>query len=393
MSLLGKITKIGKAIEREASNATRVNPQEILKVVKDFDNVAKDIGTSATRIVTDTGLDIIDVGADLVGKPTNFPEDAKRRMSDVGILSASEAIEKNHYAFLKEREAEAQTKYGEIVRLDQQMRVVAEQRNAREDRYNKMLSDVDILSQMTIEARTEFADITQLPDWEKWAKILDLSLPGVQNLDKYMTQWNQVGKTLALSKSTADVSDGLTSIGAIAIAAKAAKLTKLGRVAKAAKFAKVGKLIGRASGVLTVISIGLDIGLSVAELEAKADKLRQYLAELNEGIKDIQDSISALQAETQVIDLKIEELLQSVSPKQSEATWDTWFEDKKHKLEALRSQLIDLATIRSAAIETAKKTKSLYSDEFRIGLITSLDPDITEEEAKLIIEMVDQEAN
>lgn len=76
MSLLDKIKNVGKAIEREVSNATRVAPQEILKVViafnnvpqevieeaaketmKDVGSVAKDVGTSATRIVTDTGLD------------------------------------------------------------------------------------------------------------------------------------------------------------------------------------------------------------------------------------------------------------------------------------------------------------------------------------------------
>ncbi len=339
------------------------------------------------------GLDVIDVGADLVGQPTNFPEDAKRKMSEAGVISASEAIEKNHYGFLKEREAEAQAKYEELVRLDKQVEATEKQRSERADRYDKMLSDVDILAPMTLAAQAEFAEITQLPDWEKWAQMLDLSLPGVQNIDKYMTHWDQVGKTLKLSGTTAGVSAGLSSIGAISIAAKASKLAKLGQVSKAAKFAKVGKLLGQASGLLTVISIGIDIGLSAADLEARADKLRQYLAELNEGIAEVNQVIVNLQSETQAINLKIEELLQSVSPKQSEVTWDTWFEDKKSKLEALRSQFVDLKKIRTAAIEVARETRSSYPDEFRIGLITSLDPDITEDEAKEIIAEVDQEMN
>lgn len=399
MSFLGKIMSVGRAVETAMSNATGASPREITKVFKDIENaakvvgnVAKDVGTSATRIVTDTALDVIDGGADLVGQPTNFPEDAKRKMSEAGVISAHEAIEKNHYSFLKEREKQAQAKYDELVLLHNQTQEAEKQRDAREDKYSAMLFDIEVLAQMTIEAQEEFAKVAQLPDWEQWAQTLDLSLPGLQNLSKYVSQWDKVGRSLSLSKTTGGLAEGVIGIGAIAVAAKAAKLSKLGKVAKATKFAKVGKLLGRASGVLAVIGVGLDVGLSFAEFEAKADRLRQYLDELDNGIKETKESIADLETEIKQINTAIDELLHSVSPKQSEATWKTWFEDKKSKLNTLRTQLIDLTTIRQEALKTARLTVS-YPIESRIGMITSLDPDITEDEARSIIEIVDQETN
>lgn len=399
MSFLGKIMSVGRAVETAVSGATGASPIEIAKVFKsiedagkEFGNVAKDVGTSATRIVTDTALDVIDVGADLVGQPTDFPEDAKRKMSEAGVISAHEAIEKNHYSFLKEREKQAQAKYDELVLLHNQTQEAEKQRDAREDKYSDMLFDIELLAQMTLEAQEEFAKVAQLPDWEQWAQTLNLSLPGLQNLSKYVSQWDKVGRSLALSNTAEGLAEGVTGISAIAVAAKAAKLSKLGKVAKAAKFAKVGKLLGRASGVLAVIGVGLDVGISFAEFEAKADRLRQYLDELDNGIKETKESIADLETEIQQLNTAIDELLHSVSPKQSEATWKTWFEDKKSKLTTLRTQLIDLNTIRQAALENARSTIS-YPIEFRIDLITNLDPDITEDEARSIIEIVDQETN
>ena len=78
----------------------------------DFAQGLKDVGTSAARIVTDTAIDIGDVATGF--QFTGWMKAAKKTMSDAGVLSAADAIEKNHYPFLKTMERDAESKLAQI---------------------------------------------------------------------------------------------------------------------------------------------------------------------------------------------------------------------------------------------------------------------------------------
>jgi hypothetical protein len=197
-------TKAFKDVGKAFEDVGKVTVKETIKVVndinqssvsKDISSVATDVGTSATRIVTDTAIDTANV-------ITGFQfekdmENAKKTMSNAGVLSAADAIEKNHYGFLKDMEREARTKYEEIQRLYTAGQQVELQRNLQLNELNEMLMDVDLLAQMTLEAKQLLEKASQVPDWQKWAAMLDITLPSVQQIDSYVSKWDQVGLTMS----------------------------------------------------------------------------------------------------------------------------------------------------------------------------------------------------
>jgi hypothetical protein len=250
---------------------------------------------------------------------------------------------------------------------------------------------VDVLVQMTLEAKQLLEKAAQIPDWQKWADMLDITLPSFQQIDHYVSRWDQVGQTMSRASLGVNISSGvLSGVSALRSLAAASKVSKVSQIAKASKFIKIGKLAGRASAVLTVASIGLDIGLSVAELEERKDKLEQYLRELNQGIGEANQDLTDLRKEVRDIDFRIYQLLQSVEPPQTEVSWDTWVEATKQTLNQTRSQLISFQSIRDRAITVAKLHKGAdYT--FRVNLVMSIDPSISEAEAKSILASVDQE--
>ena len=368
---MGFFKRIGKAFE------------DVGDVITDeVASVAKDVGTSATRIVTDTAIDLANVSTGF-----QFNEDmeaAKKAMSDAGILSAADAIEKNHYGFLKDMEDEARTKHKEITRLLKKGERIELKRDNRASVLERMLLDIDNLIQISNEVNQLLEKAAQIPGWEKWAKILDIFPTPVNDIDKYKSDWNEIGQRIVISRMSADAASGVSALASLGLLAKASKLTKASKASKASKFMKIGKLAGRASGVLAVASVGLDVGLSFAELEAKKDKLEQYLKELNDGIAESNQDLTDLRRELREINLRINELLNTIEPKQTEESWDNWVEDKAEALKKLRSRLVSFEGIRDTAIKIAQSTKSLPYD-VRVAMIVASDPSIDEDEAKSII--------
>ncbi len=351
-------------------------------ITNEVASVAKDVGTSATRIVTDTAIDLANLGTGF--QFNDDMEAAKKAMSDAGILSAADAIEKNHYGFLKDMENEARTKHKEITRLLTEGERIELQRDNRASVLERMLLDVDNLVQISDEVNQLLEKAAQIPGWEKWAKILDISPTPITDIDKYKTDWNEIGQRIIISRMSVDATSSVSALASLGLLAKASKLTKASKVSKASKFMKVGKLAGRASGVLAVASVGLDIGLSISELEAKKDKLEQYLKELNDGIAESNQDLTDLRGELREINLRIDELLNTIKPKQTEESWDNWVEDKAEALKKLRSRLVSFEGIRATAIKIAQSTKSLPYD-VRVAMIVASDPSIDENEAKSII--------
>ncbi len=382
---IGKAFKdAGKVIAEETEKT--VNEISTSPVINDIASVTKDVGTSATRIVTDTAIDIANVGTGF--QFNDEMEAAKKTMSDAGVLSAADAIEKNHYGFLKDMENEARTKHREITRLYNEGQRIELERDHRAALLEIMLVDIDNLVQISDEVNQRLEKASKIPGWEKWAKMLDISLTSVEEIGKYATDWNEVAQRIVISRMSADVAGGVSAVASLGMIAKASKLAKVSKVSKASKFLKVGKLVGRASAVLSVASIGLDIGLSIAQLEAKQDQLEQYLKELNDGIAETNQDLTDLRREVREINLRIYELLNTIEPKQTEESWDNWVADKTEELKQLRSRLISFEGIRDTAIKLAQNTTGLPY-EVRVKMIAASDPSIDENEAQLIIAEVD----
>jgi uncharacterized coiled-coil protein SlyX len=388
---MGFFKDIGKAFKdagKVIAEETEKTVNEISKspVMNDIASVTKDVGTSATRIVTDTAIDIANVGTGF--QFDDEMEAAKKAMSEAGVLSAADAIEKNHYGFLKDMENEARTKHHEITRLYNEGQRIELERDHRAALLEMMLVDIDNLVQISDEVNQLLEKAAKIPGWEKWAKMLDISLTSVEEIGKYATDWNEVAQRIVISRMSADVAGSISAVASLGMIAQASKLAKVSKTSKASKFLKVGKLVGRASAVLAVASIGLDIGLSIAQLEAKQDQLEQYLKELNDGIAETHQDLTDLRREVREINLRIYELLKTIQPKQTEASWDNWVADKTEELKQLRSRLVSFEGIRDTAMKLAQSTTGLPYD-VRVKMIAASDPSIDETEAQFIIAEVD----
>jgi hypothetical protein len=384
---MGFFDKVKKVTKDVAASTAKVVTNTSVDTVK---SVAKDVGTSTTRIVTDTAIDLADVGTGF--QFSDELDGAKKEMTDAGVLSAADAIEKNHYGFLKEMEDEARRKYDEVMKLYQQGTIAEAQRDQRANVLTDMLNDVSLLLQLYEEAKQQLEKASQIPNWQKWSQILDVpSVEPLQEVSTYTTQWDAVGQKVFQAKLGIDLSAGAAGgLSSLSAFVKTSKLMKVSKLSKASKFLKIGKLAGRASAVLSVVSIGIDVGLSVVQLEERKAQLKEYLRDLNGGIAEAYQDLAELTAELREIELRISELLSSVHPAQTELTWDNWVEDKKDELNRLRNRLISVEGIRETAIKIAKASRN-KSYEMRVELIMASDPSISEDEAKQIIADVDQE--
>ncbi|NBD17076.1 MAG: hypothetical protein GVY04_13315 [Cyanobacteria bacterium] len=193
-------------------------------MVNEVASVAKDVGTSATRIVTDTAIDLANVSTGF--QFNDDMEAAKKAMSDAGIISAAEAIEKNHYGFLKDMEDEARAKHKEITRLLKKGERIELQRDNKASVLERMLLDIDNLIQISDEVNQLLEKAAQIPGWEKWAKILDISPTPITDIDKYKTDWHEIGQRIIISRMSADAASGVSALSSVGLLAKASKLTK-----------------------------------------------------------------------------------------------------------------------------------------------------------------------
>ncbi len=377
---------------------------------KDFAEGLKDVGTTTTRIVTDTAIDLGNVATGF--QFNDDMEAAKKKMSDAGVLSPGDAIKKNHYPFLEEREKEARNKLVQVQDLFKEGQDLENERDALVSRLSDMCADVTLLSQASSAAETLLAEAQKIPEWEKWATILDIppvTIAEVSRVSASAKQWQQVGQKIAMSSLIVGAADGTAALVTLAALSKAKRLTKLSNIArtssaartgtsavvntaaKSAKFLKVGKLAGRASGVLAIASVGLDIGLSVVELEQKNAQIKTVLAELDSDIAEANQDLSALRQEKTEILSRINELLASVEPPQTQGSWPNWVDATGDALKAAIDRLTSVSGIIEQAKKKAEQTRGKPLEQ-RIKHVVAIDPNISPEEARQIIETVDREA-
>jgi DNA repair exonuclease SbcCD ATPase subunit len=337
-------------------------------MVDEITSVAKDIGTPALRIVTDTAIDLANLG-------TGFQfqselEGAKKEMSNVGLLDTKEVIEKNHYPELKGMEQESREKYQQAIALYQRIKQGEGDRNARASVLRGMFYDLQLLEFLNEE-------LAALRENQGSQIDLQFDFTSIQEIQSYKTQWDEVFQSTSRAKLGVDVGNGV-----------AAGIAVLSGFAKASKILKFGKLVGRASTVLTIVSIGLEVGMAFIELEQKKAQLEQQLQELRTELSEGNQDAAEIQAELDTVNRNLQKILQSVSPIQTEESWSSWIAAKiQERRDALRAS-ISPEGIRERAIKLAK-TIQYMDEEDRIEMIQALDDSLSVEDAKSIIAIAD----
>jgi hypothetical protein len=384
-----------------------------------FTNTITDIGTSATRILTDTAIDLGNVATGFQFQ--DKMDEAKKKLSDAGVLSTSDAIEKRYYDFLSSMRTQAQNKHDELVYLYPLAQQAEKTRNDTNKKLGQMLDDVKLLAQISLEGENILARVAQSSYWNEWAKLSNAPLNTLNHLKTSCRKWDIVCQKILISQTTVNVGSGAletTSIiisrlsqasyavkaselsEASALTSDAAKSAEVGikagsevveAVGTVGKLAKIGRIAGRASAVLAVASIGLDIGLSISQLENQKKTLQQNIDALNIGIAEAKQDIFNMNTETVQINERIQELLVSVTPPVDERNWDNWVKQEQEKLSADLNKLTSVVGIYQQAIKMAEATHCDDYDE-RIEEIQSVDSSITADMAKHIIESVDGSA-
>lgn len=376
----------------------------------DFVDGVKDVGTSATRIVTDTAIDIGDVATGF-----QFSDDmarAKKKMTDAGVLSAADAIEKNHYPFLKTMAKEAERNVVQIQTLFAKGQAEERRRAELIGILGELCADVVNLSALSLEAEDLLTEARKIKHWETWADAIDLTktdLKQVSATGKSVEKWEKIGTALTTSNlvvNSASSFSALVAMGAMSRGRKLTKLAKGGKLAaraglsagtkgskvalKAAKFLKVGKIAGRASGVLAVVTVGIDIGLSVLEMEQRKSQLEDQQKQLRGELATAQRDLAVVVAENGQIQKRIDDVLRSVKPRQTLGSWPAWFDDTKRDLEQTIRKLVSVSGIAQMAREKAVQTRGQPLRD-RIRYVVAVDPEISPEEAEDIIRAIDTE--
>ncbi|MCC5619990.1 hypothetical protein [Nostoc sp. CHAB 5715] len=381
-----------------------------------FTRTIKDIGTSVTRIVTDTAIDLGNVvtGFQFQDKM----DEAKQTLKDAGLLSAADAIEKNYYSFLPAMKEQVKNEHDELTRLYPIAQNAERTRNDADRKLGKMLDDIKILAQSSLEAENLFAQANQIPYWQEWAKLSHVPVDTLKNLKNSCAKWDAICQKILISRGVANVGDGVAATTSIiisrigkasAVVVKDAELLETGEISAetaealegvevigetaeiagtVGRLAKIGELAGDASAILAVAFIGLDIGLSVAQLEDQEATLKKNINDLTNGIALANKDITDMAQETNQIHTQIQELLRSVTPPVEENNWNNWVKQQQDIITNDLTKLTSAKGIYERAFKMAKAHPDRPYDE-RIEDVQSIDDSITEDQAKQIISAAD----
>lgn len=319
-----------------------------MSFLDDLVSVVKDIHTSTARIVVDTAIDLANVATAL-----QFEQEmdgAKKAMKDAGIYSASEAIERRHYGFLTDMEAQAKSKYQLLTETYQAGDSLAAEVNARKARFIILGDQLDLLARESSEYEAVYARVSAYPEWVNHPKIKTAKIIPLDEINQYKTKWQEVGKWIAVSSLTTNGATLVSSLTGMAAAARAAQLMKVSRLGQVARFAKLANVAGKASVVLTVVSIGLDIGLSVAQLEDKKSRLESYLRDVDAELDRGNRALAELKEQRIQIDALIAKLVEGAGLK-NDSEWERWCEMELARIRESKTKLVTVV----GSIERAQK--------------------------------------
>ena len=381
-----------------------------------FTRTIKDIGTSVTRIVTDTAIDLGNVVTGF--QYQDKMDEAKQTLKDAGLLSAADAIEKNYYSFLPAMKEQVKNEHDELIRLYPIAQDAERIRNDADRKLGKMLDNIKILAQSSLEAENLFAQANQIPYWQEWAQLSNVPVETLKNLKDSCAKWDAICQKILISRGVANVGDGVAATTSIiisritkasAVVVKDAELLETGEISAktaealegvevigetaeiagtAGRLAKIGEIAGDASAILAVASIGLDIGLSVAQLEDQEATLKKNINDLTNGIALAYKDLADMAQETNQIHSQIQALLRSVTPPAEENNWDNWVKQQQDIITNDLTKLTSAKDIYERAFKMAKAHPDRPYDE-RIEDVQSIDDSITEDQAKQIIAAAD----
>ncbi len=365
--------------------------KEIKKVTKEIKKVVdttNDLNMAAFRENADMAIDLGNVLTGYQFK--DEMDDAKKALSDAGLPTTTEAIANNYYDFLPAMREEVETKQNELKRLYQIAQEAETKRNDASSKLGEMLDSIKILAQSSLEAETLFAEAAQIPYWQEWPNLSNVPVDTLNNLKTSCAKWDAICQKILISHGVSTLGEGGVATTGIIITTigKASTVVNASRLATVGKLAKFGKLAGKASAVLSVVTIGLDIGLSVAQLENQKETLQENIDDLNTGIAQINEDIDDMVTETSQIQSQIQELLSSVTPPVDENNWDNWVKQEQERLDAALKNLTSAQGLYERAFKLAKANQNAPYNE-RLEDIQCIDDSITEAQAKQIISAAD----
>ncbi|WP_283130788.1 hypothetical protein [Enterovibrio norvegicus] len=342
-------------------------------------NFFKDTGTSIGRIVTDTGIDITNVVTGF--QFNNQMEKAKESMSDAGFKSASDAIRDNYYGHVLKMEKTVESLNKELKSKIESFRAKDEKINNRLSKYGLMVGDLNNLintGEAVKEALAAREKSTQIP--------IDLP-PKLPTIKEFHMARSDAIKAIEIS---ALANAGLSS--GVLLAWTGAKLgSKIAKSASsAAKASRIAGIAGKANVALTLVSIGLDVGFSIASLEQKAKELPEFIKDQEADIKVLNDELSILLEKSKAIEQGINRILSIRNPPIPESEWDIWVELRIKDLRAALTQSISMeGNIEKAEVVARNNRKIAIRD--RIKEIKTLFPNLLRTEIVAIIKIVDSE--
>jgi hypothetical protein len=368
-----------------------------------FVDTLKNIGTSTIRMPADMVLDLANL---ITGTQYQHEYDGlKKQMSDAGVLNTHDSVAKTYYSFLPPMKSRVEAMSQRLTMLSRDARKLLMERDSAALQLNAMLADVRVLAQMSLEAERLLERASQLPYWRK----SDVRMEAFQALSEMKTssaEWDAIIRRLGIATVSVNVVGDvamLTSVIAQAAAASAALRAGQAAATVAAeggevvtavtrgaaegvevlgavsRVAVIGRLAGRASAVLTVVTIGLDIGLSVAQLENQKQTLEDNIASLARELPNAEQALHALNQESIGIWTRSKELMQSVSPPVSRIEeWSQWVHNRKRTLQVTLDSII-----RSMGLPIARSNRN-KPFELRVAEVMAV-PSITYEQAAAII--------
>ncbi len=371
------------------------------------------------RVISDTAID----GANLVtGMQFQDKMDAaKQKLSDIGFKTPSDAIKDVFFDDLPGLRDQVQAKHDAIVKtLMPQSTAAVTNRDAAQTRLANMLDDVRLLAQMSLDAQAQYEKASHLADWQVWAHNLGDSIDAATQLQKSFPLWDSISQKVLLANGAVQ----LTNLAAAATsgvvwglqgataALKASKAIQAGTLtteetAKAAAFgvkvgseglkvattamklARIASLADKASVVLSFVSMGVDVALSVSQMQDQRETAQENITTLDTGITAAQKEIANMTAELGQINARFQELIASVTPATDAARWDAWVNTQRVRMRSMIDKLGSILSVNETALNLARSTRKLTLEE-RVAEVQSVDSRMTQDEAKALIALADE---
>ncbi|NJL26176.1 MAG: hypothetical protein HC902_14150 [Calothrix sp. SM1_5_4] len=270
-------------------------------------------------------------------------------------------------------EASANTKYQALTELYRRGDQLAEELNGRSNRFSIKVDQLEILSREWEEYEAVYASLNKHPEWIKQLQQSSITIIPLDELMAKKSQWGDAAKWIVGANLGVSASSAISTFGA-SPRARAARLAKVSKVAQATRFTKVANMAGKASLVLTVVSVGLDIGLTVVQLEEKKSQLESFLREVDQEIARGNAEIAEFTQKLSTVNSLTAQLV-AAAGLQNEDQWPTWHAAELDRIRSARDHLINLGGSIARAEKIAQEYRDMRRDRL-INLVLASEPQL-----------------